>query len=202
MKEKKTSCGHDKKQPNQKLQAGKDSIYICPMHPEIRKKGPGDCPICGMALEPEIIEIASSENPELIYFRYRFWITLLLSLPIVILEMGGHIFSISHLIDHTVSNWIQLILSGIVFLWGGWPFFERGWQSLKNRSLNMFNLISMGTGVAFIYSSIATIMPSISPASLITIENTIPVYFEAAAAMSLSSVSIIANALRLNIQKI
>ena len=159
---------------------GANIIYICPMHPEIRQEGPGNCPICGMALEPETITGEEGENPELTDFRRRFWIGLVLTLPVLVLEMGAHVFNL-HLTGAHTSNWIQLLFGTPVVLWAGWPFFERGWQSLKSRNLNMFTLIAMGTGVAWVYSVIATVTPGLFPDTFKGHEGAVAVYFEAAA---------------------
>lgn len=159
---------------------GANVIYTCPMHPEIRQDGPGNCPICGMALEPETITGEEGENPELTDFRRRFWIGLVLTLPVLVLEMGAHVFNL-HLTGAHTSNWIQLLFGTPVVLWAGWPFFERGWQSLKSRNLNMFTLIAMGTGVAWVYSVIATIAPGFFPDTFKGHEGAVAVYFEAAA---------------------
>ena len=156
------------------------AIYICPMHPEIRQEGPGTCPICGMALEPETATGEEGENPELADFRKRFWIGLLLTLPVFVLEMGAHVFDL-HLVSSQVSNWLQLVFGTPVVLWAGWPFFERAWMSLKTRNLNMFTLIAMGTGVAWLYSIIATIAPDIFPDAFRNSGGAVAVYFEAAA---------------------
>ncbi|WP_457589623.1 heavy metal-binding domain-containing protein, partial [Legionella pneumophila] len=125
----------------------------CPMHPEIRQSAPGNCPLCGMALEPETVMVSEAASPEYLDMRRRFWIALILTVPIVILEMGGH--GLQHFISGDVSSWIQLLLATPVVLWGGWPFFKRAWHSLKTRQLNMFTLITMGIGVAWIYSVVA-----------------------------------------------
>ena len=122
------------------------------MHPQIRQVGPGSCPICGMALEPEVASLDAAPNPELADMTRRFWIGLVLALPAVVLEMGGHLVGGHGWIDQTLSNWIQLVFATPVVLWAGWPFFVRGWQSLLTRNLNMFTLIAMGTGVAYVYS--------------------------------------------------
>ncbi len=159
---------------------GAEVIYTCPMHPEVRQEGPGNCPICGMALEPETITGEEGENPELKDFRRRFWIGLILTLPVLMLEMGAHVFDL-HLTGPHMSNWIQLAFGTPVVLWAGWPFFERGWQSLKTRNLNMFTLIAMGTGVAWIYSVIATAAPDLFPDTFKGAEGAVAVYFEAAA---------------------
>ena len=157
------------------------TIYTCPMHPEIRQVGPGSCPICGMALEPELVTAEQQPNHELIDFTRRFWIGLALALPVFILEMGSHLFGLHHLIPPSISNWIQLVLATPVVLWAGWPFFERGWQSVLTRNLNMFTLIAMGTGVAWVYSVIATIAPQIFPPAFRQPDGSVAVYFEAAA---------------------
>ncbi len=177
------SCCHEhgNKEPKQ-LPEGVDPatvMYTCPMHPEVRQKGPGSCPKCGMALEPETITGEEGENPELTDFRRRFWIGLVLTLPLLVLEMGAHLFDM-HLIDKQLSNWIQFAFATPVVLWAGWPFFHRGWQSVKTMSLNMFTLVAMGTGVAWVYSVVATIAPSIFPEGFRS-EGAVPVYFEAAA---------------------
>jgi cation transport ATPase len=158
-----------------------EAMYTCPMHPEVRQKGPGSCPLCGMALEPEMISVDDGENPELTDFRRRFQIGLALTLPVFVLEMGGHLFGMNHLISGTVSNWIQLLLATPVIAWSGLPFLQRGWQSLRTRAFNMFTLIAMGTGVAWIYSVIATLAPAIFPVSFRLMDGSVPVYFEAAA---------------------
>tara|TARA_B100000686_G_scaffold109396_1_gene116543 strand:+ start:2185 stop:4365 length:2181 start_codon:yes stop_codon:yes gene_type:complete len=155
--------------------------YICPMHPEVIQKGPGTCPICGMALEPETMTGDEGENPELTDFRRRFWVGLILTIPVFILEMGSHLLGFHEFMDGTTSNWIQLVLATPVVLWAGWPFFERGWASVKSRNLNMFTLIAMGTGVAWIYSVAATVRPDIFPDSFRGESGAVPVYFEAAA---------------------
>ncbi|MCB0376316.1 MAG: haloacid dehalogenase, partial [Sinomicrobium sp.] len=174
---------HGEKAKPVEIPAGANVIYTCPMHPEIRQEGPGNCPICGMALEPETITGEEGENPELADMRKRFWIGLFLALPVFLLEMGGHVFNIHHYISGTVSNWIQLALATPVVLWAGKPFFERGWQSLKTRNLNMFTLIAMGTGVAWLYSIVATLVPGIFPEAFQQ-GGTVAVYFEAAAVIT------------------
>ena len=123
---------------------------------EIRQVGPGSCPICGMALEPEVASLDTPPNPELADMTRRFWIGLVLSLPAVVLEMGGHLVGGHGWVDQTLSNWIQLVFATPVVIWAGWPFFVRGWQSLVTRNLNMFTLIAVGTGVAYLYSLVGT----------------------------------------------
>ena len=160
------------------------TIYTCPMHPQVRQVGPGSCPICGMALEPELATADTGPNPELIDMTRRFWVGLALSVPVVILEMGGHLVGGHGWIDQSLSNWIQFVLATPVVLWAGWPFFVRGWQSVLTRNLNMFTLIAMGTGVAWVYSVIATIMPSAFPATFRGHDGAVAVYFEAAAVIT------------------
>jgi P-type Cu+ transporter len=160
------------------------TIYTCPMHPQIRQIGPGSCPICGMSLEPEVASADSAPNPELVDMTRRFWIGLVLSLPVVVLEMGGHLVDLHGVLSQSTSNWLQLVFATPVVLWAGWPFFVRGWQSLVTRNLNMFTLIAMGTGVAFLYSVIATLMPGLFPSALRGHDGAVAVYFEAAAVIT------------------
>src|SRR5947209_1356192 len=167
-----------------KAAAPEGTIYTCPMHPEIRQVGPGSCPICGMALEPEVASLDAPPNPELADMTRRFSIGLVLSLPAVVLEMGGHLAGQHGFFDQTLSNWIQLVFATPVVVWAGWPFFVRGWQSLVTRNLNMFTLIAMGTGVAYVYSLIGTIAPQIFPATFRGHEGAVAVYFEAAAVIT------------------
>ncbi len=160
------------------------TIYTCPMHPEIRQVGPGSCPLCGMALEPELVTADAAPNPELIDFTRRLWIGGALVVPVFILEMGGHLTGLTHWIGQQNSNWIQLILATPVVLWAGWPFFERGWHSLKTRHFNMFTLIALGTGVAWLYSVVATLVPGLFPEALRGHDGAVGVYFEAAAVIT------------------
>ncbi len=160
------------------------AIYTCPMDPQIRQQGPGSCPICGMALEPEMPSAADEPNPELAYMSRRFWIGLVLTFPVFAIEMGGHLFGLGHKIDPQTLNWVQFALATPVVLWCGLPFFERGWQSLQTRHLNMFTLIAMGTGVAWGYSVIATLFPGVFPGAFRTSQGAVPVYFEAAAVIT------------------
>jgi Cu+-exporting ATPase len=157
------------------------TIYTCPMHPQIRQVGPGACPICGMALEPAVMTAQTPPNPELADFTRRFWIGLALTIPVFALEMGGHLIRLDRLIAPQASNWVQLLLATPVVLWAGWPFFERGWRSLVNRSLNMFTLVAMGTGVAWAYSVVATVAPDVFPPAFRRMDGAVAVYFEAAA---------------------
>ncbi|MGH6841890.1 MAG: heavy metal translocating P-type ATPase, partial [Methylocella sp.] len=160
------------------------TIYTCPMHPEIRQTGPGNCPICGMALEPETASEETGPNPELADMTKRFWIALALSLPVVALEMGGHLFNLHMLISPKTSNWVQFALATPVVLWAGWPFFERGARSLATRNLNMFTLIAMGTGVAWGYSAAATLAPGLFPQAFRGAGGSVAIYFEAAAVIT------------------
>ncbi len=160
------------------------AIYTCPMHPEIRQVGPGSCPICGMALEPEIVSSDTGPNPELADMTRRFWIGLALTVPVFALEMGGHLTGLHRSLGQQNSNWIQLLLATPVVLWAGRPFFERGWASLQTRNLNMFTLIAMGTGIAWIYSVVGTLAPSLFPASMRATDGAVAIYFEAAAVIT------------------
>ncbi|MCQ1571372.1 copper-translocating P-type ATPase [Neorhizobium galegae] len=163
---------------------GEGTIYICPMHPQVRQIGPGNCPICGMTLEPETPAVETGPSPELVDMQRRFWIGLVLALPVLALEMGSHLTNLHMLLGAQTSNVIQMLLATPVVLWAGWPFFERGWQSVVTRHLNMFTLIAMGTGVAWIYSVVATVVPGIFPETFRSAEGTVAVYFEAAAVIT------------------
>src|SRR5258707_569261 len=154
-----------------------------PRHPQIRQVGPGTCTICVMALEPEIAGADSGPNPELVDMRRRLWIGLVLALPVVVLEMGGHLFDLHMLVGRQASNWMQLVLATPVVLWAGWPFFQRAAQSLVTRNLNMFTLIAMGTGVAWRYSVAAPVAPGVFPPAFRAGDGAVAVYFEAAAAI-------------------
>jgi len=156
------------------------AIYTCPMHPQIRQAGPGFCPICGMALEPVAVTAEEGPSHELTDMSRRFWIGLALTAPVFALEMGGHLTGIMFLMGRT-SSWVQLVLATPVVLWAGWPFFVRGWASLRTRHLNMFTLIAMGVGVAWIYSMVAVLAPGMFPPAFRDSTGTVPVYFEAAA---------------------
>jgi Cu+-exporting ATPase len=160
------------------------TIYTCPMHPEIRQVGPGSCPICGMALEPAIVTADAGPSPELLDMTRRFWIGLALTVPVFLLEMAGHLVDLHMLIGSQASNLVQLVLATPVVLWAGWPFFERGWASVRTGNLNMFTLIAMGTGVAWAYSMVATLFPGLFPAALRTMDGAVPAYFEAAAVIT------------------
>ncbi len=159
------------------------AIWTCPMHPQIRQVGPGSCPICGMALEPEMPTLDEGPNPELIDMSRRFWVSAALSLPLFVLAMGSELLG-WHWLPMRTSVWVQLALATPVVLWGGRPFFERGWASLKSRNLNMFTLISLGVGVAYSYSLVASLAPNLFPPSFHTMGGIVPVYFEAAAVIT------------------
>jgi len=162
----------------------KATVYTCPMHPQIRQTGPGNCPICGMALEPEVATLETGPSPELVDMTRRFWIGLGLSIPVLALEMGGHLTNLHMILGQQTSNWLQLVLATPVVLWSGSPFFERGWKSLVTRRLNMFTLISMGTGAAWIYSVVATVAPGLFPVTFRAEGGSVAVYFEAAAVIT------------------
>jgi Cu+-exporting ATPase len=159
-------------------------VYTCPMHPQIRRMGPGVCPICGMALEPETVTADAAPNVELTDMTRRFWIALALAAPVFLLEMGGHVMDLHALIAPSVSTWVQFALSTPVVLWAGAPFFARGWASLRTRNLNMFTLIAMGVGVSWLYSVVALLAPGAFPAALRGPGGSAPVYFEAAAVIT------------------
>ncbi len=164
--------------------ADAEAIYTCPMHPEVRQVGPGSCPKCGMALEPLEVSDAPASNPELADMWRRFWGALVLALPVAVLEMGGHLFDLHHFIAPRPSAIVQLLLATPVVLWAGYPFFQRGWMSVMTRNLNMFTLIAMGTGVAWVYSVIAVVWPGLIPEAFSAPDGSVPVYFEAAAVIT------------------
>jgi Cu+-exporting ATPase len=169
------------KAPEPEAPAG--TIYTCPMHPEVQQVGPGACPICGMALEPEQISLDDAPDPELIDMTRRFRIALVLTLPVFVIEMGSHL-GLMHLVSPPWSNWISFALATPVVLWAGAPFFVRGWKSLVTRNLNMFTLIAMGTGVAWLYSVVGTLAPQLFPPAFRDRHGTVAVYFEAAAVIT------------------
>ena len=158
-----------------------DAIYTCPMHPQIEQVGPGSCPICGMALEPKEVSRDAGPNPELVDFTRRFWIGLVLTLPVFILEMGAHLLPGLHILSPDMSNWAQFALASPVVLYSGAPFFERGWASLRGMNFNMFTLIAIGTGAAYLASVTAVLAPGLYPEAFLGEGGTPPVYFEAAA---------------------
>ncbi len=159
-------------------------IFTCPMHLQIRQVGPGVCPICGMALEPELPAADVAPNPEVADMTRRFWVGLVLAIPVFALEMGGHLTNLHALLGQNWSNWLQLVFATPVVLWAGWPFFVRGWQSLVTRNLNMFTLIAMGIGVAWLYSVIAILLPGMFPPAFRSADGAVAVYFEAAAVIT------------------
>jgi Cu+-exporting ATPase len=161
--------------------ADESALYTCPMHPEVQQQGPGLCPLCGMALEPLLITEQEPENAELLDMSRRFWIGLLFTVPLVALAMGRMTLPLAHLLAATLGNWIELLLATPVVLWCGWPLLVRAWASLVSRHLNMFTLIGIGTGAAYLESVVATLVPQVFPASFRTAHGEVPVYFEAAA---------------------
>jgi Cu+-exporting ATPase len=167
----------------QPQEAAEGTVWTCPMHPQIRRDAPGNCPICGMALEPLEPTAEEQANPELIDMSRRFWVSAALTLPILIVVMSGEILGIE-LLPMGASVWLQLILATPVVLWGGWPFFERMWASLKTRNLNMFTLIGLGVGAGYAYSLVAALAPGLFPPALRTMGGLVPVYFEASAVIT------------------
>ncbi|UCH64205.1 MAG: heavy metal translocating P-type ATPase [Fidelibacterota bacterium] len=160
--------------------------YTCPMHPEVVQKEPGACPVCGMILEPRIIPREEETNPEMVDMRRRFWISVALTAPLLILTMGEMITGGPYIkaLEGKLGNWVQLLLASPVVLWGGLPFFQRGWASIIRRSLNMFTLIALGTGVAYAFSVVAAVFPEIFPAAFRRPDGEVAVYFEAAAVIT------------------
>ena len=160
----------------------RETRFICPMHPEIEAQEPGDCPICGMALEPSTVQLDAPPDPELVSMRRRLWLGGVLALPLLFIAMSEMIPGepLQQIASVRLWTWIQLVLAAPVVVWGGWPFFERGWRSVTSGNLNMFTLIALGTGVAFIYSLVATAVPHIFPAAFRSATGDVPVYFEAA----------------------
>ena len=158
--------------------------YTCPMHPQVRQMGPGHCPLCGMALEPVLATAGAGESPELRDMSKRFWIGTALTVPVFAMEMGGHLTNLNHLLGQQTSNWLQLLLATPVVWWAGWPFFVRAVASVKNRSLNMFSLIALGTGAAWLYSIVGTVAPWLFPQELRLPDGAVQIYFEAAAVIT------------------
>ncbi len=160
--------------------------YVCPMHPQIVRSGPGDCPICGMTLEPRVISAGDEASPELTDMTRRFWICTALTLPLIFIEMSdmipGH--PLQRVMPASCRTWVELAFATPAMLWAGWPLFVRAWQSIVNRSLNMFTLIGMGVGVAYGYSLVAAVFPNLFPGSFRGTDGSVPVYFEAAAAIT------------------
>lgn len=165
--------------PRTEVIAAPGAIWTCPMHPEIRQQGPGTCPICGMALEPEEPSLDDAPNPELVDFTRRWWVSAVLAVPLLILTMGTEFLGL-HLVDPAYSPWVQLALTAPIVLWAGWPFFTRGWTSIVTGKLNMFTLIAIGVGAAFLYSVVATFAPGLFPDTFRMHGGMVPVYYEAA----------------------
>src|SRR5262245_40719754 len=165
---------------------GPRSEWTCPMHPQIVRGAPGSCPICGKALEPRTLGAVEGPDPELVDMTRRFWTGLVLTLPLLAFIMGDMLPGqpLRHLIPGRLSAWLQLMLATPVVLWAGWPFFERGWASIVNRSLNMFTLIALGTGMAYVYSIVGTLAPQVFPPSFRTHGSEVGLYFEAAAVIT------------------
>ncbi len=164
--------------PRIKAKAAAGAMWTCPMHPEIRRDGPGSCSICGMALEPEAPSLDDAPNPELVDFTRRFWVSAALVVPLLILTMGSDLLGL-HILAPKLSPWVQLALAAPIVLWAGWPFFIRGWTSIITLKLNMFTLISIGLGAAFLYSLVATVAPGLFP-PVFQMHGMVPVYYEAA----------------------
>jgi P-type Cu+ transporter len=162
------------------------AVYTCPMDPEVSQPGPGACPKCGMALEPRTVTLEEEKNPELALMARRFWISLALTAPVLFLAMSVMLpgSPLEHAVPAHLLPWVEFGLATLVVLWGGWPFFQRGWASLVNRRLNMFTLIATGTGTAYLYSIVATLFPQVFPESFRLPSGEVPVYFEAAAVIT------------------
>ena len=165
--------------PRPEPEATPGAMWTCPMHPQIRQEGPGTCPICGMALEPEAPTLDDKPNPDLVDFPRRLWVSAVLTVPLLAVSMGAEMLGL-HLVSPMASPWVQLALTAPIVLWGGLPFFERGWASLKSRHYNMFTLIAIGVGAAFLYSLVATVAPQLFPPSFRQHGMMVPVYYEAA----------------------
>ena len=166
----------DKPRPEPKATPG--AVWTCPMHPEIRQEGPGTCPICGMALEPEEPSLDDGPNPELVDFTRRTWVAGVLTVPLLMVSMVAEMLGV-HFVPPAWNPWVQLALTAPIVLWAGWPFFERGWTSVRTRHLNMFTLVAIGVGAAFIYSLVATLAPGLFPTAF-RMHGMVPVYYEAA----------------------
>ncbi|TCM16888.1 P-type E1-E2 ATPase, partial [Novosphingobium sp. ST904] len=168
-----------KPKPKPEPKATPGAMWTCPMHSQIRQEEPGACPLCGMALEPEEPSLDDAPNPELIDFTQRLWVSGVLAIPLLVVSMFAEMLGL-RIVSPAASPWVQLALTAPIVLWAGWPFFERGWSSLRTRHLNMFTLIAIGVGAAFLYSLVATIAPGIFPATFRTHGGIVPVYYEAA----------------------
>ena len=168
------------------IQPASKTEYVCPMHPQIVRSEPGNCPICGMALEPRVVNAGDEVSPELVDMTRRFWIAIALAVPLILIKMSDMVpgFSIERVMPASARTWIELALATPAVMWAGWPLFVRGWNSIVNRSLNMFTLIGMGVGVAYGYSLVAAALPGLFPDSFRGVDGVVPVYFEAAAAIT------------------
>ncbi len=173
-------------EPVAPIQPVSKTEYVCPMHPQIVRPAPGNCPICGMTLEPRVVSAGDEASPELADMTRRFWISVALALPLIVIEMADMVPGqpVQRMMSASVRTWIELALATPVVLWAGAPLFVRAWQSIVNRSLNMFTLIGMGVGVAYGYSLFAAIFPDLFPDSFRAADGSVPVYFEAAAAIT------------------
>jgi len=175
---------HASSSSSAEIAAGEASEWTCPMHPEVRRSGPGSCPICGMALEPVVVSADTGPSPELTDMTRRFWVGVILSVPVVVLGMGAELVPAIHdVVSERASAWLQLLLATPVVLWGGWPFFERGWASVRTMELNRFTRMAMGTGVAWLFSVVATVAPDVFPEAF-RMDGAVDVYFEAAAVIT------------------
>ncbi len=177
-------AGHHAGPPQSPRDVPEGTIFTCPMHPEVKQIGPGACPICGMALEPLVATAETGPSAELTDMTRRLAIGFVLALPVFLLDMGGHFAGLDHWIGAGISGWLQLVLATPVVWWAGWPFFERGWRSVRTGHLNMFTLIAMGTGVAWIYSVVAVLAPGLFPDAFRAMDGSVAVYFEAAAVIT------------------
>jgi Cu+-exporting ATPase len=166
------------------ITSGPGREYTCPMHAQIRQAGPGSCPICGMTLEPVVPAAGHAEDPDLRNMTRRFWFALTGTAPVFVVEMGGHLFDLQRFIGDQTSNWVQFALATPVVFWAGWPFFGRAFASVKNRSLNMFTLVALGTSAAWTYSVVGTVAPGLFPATFRTMDGAVGIYFEAAAVIT------------------
>jgi len=173
-------------EPVAPIPAASKTEYVCPMHPQIVRSAPGNCPICGMTLEPRVVSAGEEESPELADMTRRFWISTALTIPLILIEMSDMLRGqpLQRVMPASMRTWIELALATPAVLWAGWPLFVRGWDSIVNRSLNMFTLIGMGVGVAYGYSLFAAVFPNLFPDSFRAADGSVPVYFEAAAAIT------------------
>jgi len=178
------AAGQIAAQPVPRAREERGGEWVCPMHPEVVSDRPGSCPICGMALEPRIVTVEEEANPELAVMTRRFWVSVALTAPVVFLGMAGMMPAVARLLPEASRSWLELALATPVVLWGGWPFFERCWASIVHRSPNMFTLIALGTGAAYLYSLVATVAPGLLPPTFHEPGGGVPVYFEAAAGIT------------------